>query len=101
MCEELLNWSAGSFQIFIYGSHEVETNDKQSRGKRTLESIIGVWSGEAAVLYSGQKTIHYVFTHHLMGFRGFRGSAVVTNLSSNAERQEIQVQSLGWEDSLE
>ena len=58
VCEELLNWSADSFQIFIYGSHEVETNDKQSRGKRTLEFITGLWSGEAVILYSWQMAIH-------------------------------------------
>ena len=58
VCEELLNWSAASFQIFIYGSHEVEINDKQSRGKRTLEFITGLWSGEAVILYSWQMAIH-------------------------------------------
>ena len=30
----------------IYGSHKVETNGKQSRGKRTLEFITGLWAGQ-------------------------------------------------------
>ena len=42
----------------IYGSHKVETNGKQSRGKRTLEFITGLWSGEAVILYSWQMAIH-------------------------------------------